>query len=105
MAKNAGFFTSEMGSWLREMRVQARLTQDEVAARMVLSALRKYRAPELSERLRRMEGYLELHGLDEEIGRQIASLVIRAFAERASRVWGSQILRYLKDARKRDRIA
>jgi transcriptional regulator with XRE-family HTH domain len=50
-------------------------------ARMVLSALRKYQEPELSKRLRRIEGYLELHGLDEGIGRRIANLVIRMFAD------------------------
>jgi transcriptional regulator with XRE-family HTH domain len=62
------------------VEVQAYLTY----ARTVLSALRKYQEPELSERLRRAEGYLELHGLDERIGRQIESLVVRVFAERAS---------------------
>jgi len=36
MAQRKGFFTPEMGFWLREIRVQARLTQDEVAARMGL---------------------------------------------------------------------
>ena len=34
MAKNTGFFTSEMGSRLREIRTAAGLSQDEVAARM-----------------------------------------------------------------------
>ena len=65
-------------------------------ARMVLSILRKGVGPhtdgsarrptpsELSDRLRRIEGYLELHGLDEGIGRRIASLAIRLFAERTN---------------------
>ena len=53
-------------------------------ARMVLSALQKYQEPELSERLRRTEGYIELHGLDEGVGRRIETLVIRVFAERAN---------------------
>jgi transcriptional regulator with XRE-family HTH domain len=52
-------------------------------ARMVLSALRKYQEPELSERLRRTEDYVALNGLDKGVGRRIASLVIRMFAERA----------------------
>jgi hypothetical protein len=52
-------------------------------ARMVLSTLRRYQEPELGERLKRTEGYIELHGLDDRVGRQIASLVIRTFAERA----------------------
>ena len=34
MVKNTGFFASEMGSWLREIRTAAGLSQDEVAARM-----------------------------------------------------------------------
>ena len=34
MAQRKSFFTPDMGSWLRETRTQARLTQDEVAARM-----------------------------------------------------------------------
>jgi transcriptional regulator with XRE-family HTH domain len=37
MAARKGFFTVEMGSWLREIRTQAGLTQDDVAARMGLS--------------------------------------------------------------------
>ena len=46
MVKRRGFFTPEMGSWLREIRVQAGLNQDEVAARMGVTG--KGRSDELT---------------------------------------------------------
>jgi transcriptional regulator with XRE-family HTH domain len=49
-------------------------------ARMVLSTVRKYRGNELDAKLDRISGYLDLHGLEAQIGERIRRLVVKRFA-------------------------